>query len=50
MGPSNMYKIPKLTPPRLYMRLNFSNSAKFLAVILDKKLLWNENSLDNIKK
>lgn len=45
------YKIPTLRPPRLNnVRLGFSNSAKYLGVILDRKLLWNLNTEERIKK
>jgi len=38
------YKIPNLILPKLHqMRLTLSNQAKYLGVILDKKLLWTDN-------
>ena len=45
------YKIPNLRPPKLNnVRLEISDRAKYLGVILDKKLLWNYNLEERIKK
>jgi len=45
------YKVPILVPPKLHQtRLTFSNQAKYLGVILDKKLLWTDNILDRTRK
>jgi len=45
------YKIPNLILPKLHQtRLTLSNQAKYLGVILDKKLLWTDNILDRTRK
>ena len=45
------YIVPSLSPPRLNnVPLTFSGSAKYLGVILDKKLHWQENITERIKK
>jgi len=45
------YKVPNLTLPKLHQtRLTFSNHAKCLGVIPDKKLLWTDNILDRTRK
>jgi len=45
------YKIPNLTLPKLYQtRLTLCNQAKYLGVILDKKLHWTDNILDRTRK
>jgi len=38
------YKVPNLTLPKLHQkRLTLRNHAKYLGVILDKKLHWTDN-------
>lgn len=45
------YKIPKLHPPTIKgVKLNFSNEAKYLGLILDKKLNWKSNIRERIDK
>jgi len=45
------YKVPKLVLPKLHQtRLILSNQAKYLGVILDKKLHWTNNILDRTRK
>jgi len=45
------YKIPNQILPKLHQtRLALSNQAKYLGVILDKKLLWTDNILDRTRK
>jgi len=45
------YKVPNLILPKLHQtRLTLSNQAKYLGVILDKKLLWTDNILDRTRK
>jgi len=45
------YKIPNLILSKLHQtRLTLSNQAKYLGVILDKKLLWTDNILDRTRK
>jgi len=45
------YKVPNLILTKLQQtRLTFSNQARFLGVILDKKLLWTDNILDRTRK
>jgi len=42
------YKVPKIILPKLHQtRLTLSNQAKYLGVILDKKLHWTDNILDS---
>jgi len=44
------YKVPNLVLPKLQQtRLALSNQAKYLGVILDKKLLWTDNILDRTR-
>ncbi|KAL7725151.1 hypothetical protein ACLKA6_018676 [Drosophila palustris] len=41
------YKVPTLIPPKLKdSALSFSNSAKYLGLVLDKKLDWNQSTHD----
>jgi len=45
------YKVPKLILPKLHQtRLTLSHQAKYLGVILDKKLHWTDNFLDRTRK
>jgi len=45
------YKIPNLILQKLHQtRPTLSNQAKYLGVILDKKLLWTDNILDRTRK
>jgi len=45
------YRIPNLTLPKLHQtRLTLSNQAKYLGVILVKKLHWTDNILDRTRK
>jgi len=45
------YEIRNLILPKLHQtRLTLSNQAKYLGVILDKKLLWTDSILDRTRK
>ena len=45
------YKISKLIPPKLNnTNIIFSESAKYLGITFDKKLNWNLNTIERIKK
>jgi len=48
---SRKYKIPQLKPPKLKeTNLSFSESAKYLGLVLDKKLDWNLNIQERSRK
>ncbi|KAL7725088.1 hypothetical protein ACLKA6_016161 [Drosophila palustris] len=45
------YKVPTLIPPKLKnSALSFSDSAKYLGLVLDKKLDWNQSTHDRCRK
>ena len=45
------HKVPPFTPPSLAgEKLEAKDSAKYLGVILDRKLNWNEHLDENIRK
>ncbi|KAL7744030.1 hypothetical protein ACLKA6_001260 [Drosophila palustris] len=45
------YKVPTLIPPKLKdSALSFSDSAKYLGLVLDKKLDWNQSTYDRCRK
>lgn len=45
------HSLPHIEPPRLMgISLHFSEEARFLGIILDRKLNWNSNILERVKK
>ncbi|XP_044317430.1 uncharacterized protein LOC123038043 [Drosophila rhopaloa] len=48
---TNRYKIPKLNPPTLNnCNLSFSEHARYLGLVLDKRLKWGLNNQERTKK
>jgi len=48
---TNRYKIPQLNPPILNnCNLSFSDHARYLGLVLDKRLKWGVNNQERTKK